>query len=433
LKLKCILINPWIYDFSAVNLWSRPLGLLKVAEYMSQFEVDIRLIDCMDLFKQKKYGTGKYYKVIVEKPYVLKSIPKYFKRYGMRINDFKDKLKVLLPCDFILITSIMSYWYPGVQKTIEVVKSLSPYTPVILGGIYATIYYEHARRNSGADFVYKGSMSERIKTNIEKYGIELQKTNRIRAHYKLNLYQSYSFAPILTSQGCPYRCSYCASSLLFSGFIQRRPIDVFSEIKELHSIGLEDFALYDDELLVNADLHIKIILKEVIKAGLRVRFHCPNGLHARFIDDEIAYLMKRSGFTTIRLSIETVNDRRQADTGGKVSTGDFSRAVSILKKHGFSKKEIGAYLMYGLPGQEMKEVREGVTFLKTLGIRINLTEFSPIRGTQCWMELIDRGIIPDNLDPLLTNNSVFSYLYSGYDLTEIDILKLDVKKYNSEI
>jgi radical SAM superfamily enzyme YgiQ (UPF0313 family) len=128
-----------------------------------------------------------------------------------------------------------------------------------------------------------------------------------------------------------------------------------------------------------------------------------------------------------------VYNKRQADTGGKVTTDDFSRAVGILKKHGFSKKEIAAYLMYGLPGQEIKEVREGVMFLKTLGIRINLTEFSPIRGTQCWMELRDKGTIPDNLDPLLTNNSVFSYLYSGYDFTEIDRLKLDVKKYNSEI
>jgi radical SAM superfamily enzyme YgiQ (UPF0313 family) len=128
-----------------------------------------------------------------------------------------------------------------------------------------------------------------------------------------------------------------------------------------------------------------------------------------------------------------VNDKRQADTGGKVTTGDFSRAVGTLKKHGFSKKEIGAYLMYGLPGQEMKEVMEGVMFLKTLGIRINLTEFSPIQGTQCWMELKNKGTITDNLDPLLTNNSVFSLLYSGYNSIEIERLKLNVKKYNSEI
>jgi hypothetical protein len=75
LNLKCILINPWVYDFAAMNLWSRPLGLIKVAEYMSQFELDMRLIDCIDSFKERRFGTGKYPREIVEKPEPLRSVP----------------------------------------------------------------------------------------------------------------------------------------------------------------------------------------------------------------------------------------------------------------------------------------------------------------------------------------------------------------------
>ena len=36
--------------------------------------------------------------------------------------------------------------------------------------------------------------------------------------------------------------------------------------------------------------------------------------------------------------------------------------------------------MYGLPGQEFDEIREGVEFLKSLDVKINLTEFSPGPG-----------------------------------------------------
>jgi radical SAM superfamily enzyme YgiQ (UPF0313 family) len=163
---------------------------------------------------------------------------------------------------------------------------------------------------------------------------------------------------------------------------------------------------------------------------LRVRFHCPNGIHARFIDDELAYLMKESGFTTIRLSLETVNDDRNAMMGGKVTAETLKTAVNVLKRQGFTKRALGVYLMYGLPGQDIDEVRDGVKFLKDLGIRINLTEFSPIPGTPCWDELKEKNIINDGLDPLLTNNTVFSYLFSGYDSSELEELRLDVKNYN---
>jgi len=77
MKPKCILINPWIYDFAAVNLWSRPLGLLKLAEYLSRFALDLKLIDCLDMFKEKRYGMGKYPKEIVKKPELLKDVPRY--------------------------------------------------------------------------------------------------------------------------------------------------------------------------------------------------------------------------------------------------------------------------------------------------------------------------------------------------------------------
>jgi len=68
MKFKCLLINPWIYDFAAYNFWAKPLGLLKVAEFLSQFNVELFLIDCCNSFKIKKYGTGKYRAEVVENP-----------------------------------------------------------------------------------------------------------------------------------------------------------------------------------------------------------------------------------------------------------------------------------------------------------------------------------------------------------------------------
>lgn len=431
MNLRILLVNPWIFDFSAYNFWSRPLGLLKVAEYLSQFNVEIMLIDCVDAFSIKRYGTGKFKAEIVKKPELLKDIPLFYRRYGISIDEFVDRLKASMPFDIVVLTSIMSYWYPGVKKTVEIIRDVAGDVPIILGGIYATLYHEHASENSGADFIYKGPLNNSLSFVFHTFGYRLKKKREPIAYYKLGLYKEYPFAPLLTAEGCPYQCSYCASRLLVNRY-HRRPVeDILQEIKELYSLGIQDYAFYDDALLADRENHIKPILKAVIDSKLKVRFHTPNGLHARFIDQELAGLMKAANFKTLRLSLETVDSNRQIRSGGKVNNEDLERAVRNLKQQGFTKNEIGVYLMYGLPGQPLEEVKKGIDFLKRLGVHINLTEFSPIKGTGSWNDLVNMGIIDNDLDPLLTNNSVFSYLYGGYNLEDLRKIKLDVKEYNS--
>jgi radical SAM superfamily enzyme YgiQ (UPF0313 family) len=379
----------------------------------------------------KKYGRGSYPKVMVKNPECLRDMPRRFGRYGITIDAFRGRLRENGPFDLVFLTSIMSYWYPGVQKATEIVKSEFPNVPVILGGIYATLWHEHATEHSGTDFIYRGHISDNIAFALNTFGFKIKKKTRGISYRHMNFYDQYPFAPVLTSTGCPFSCSYCGTKLLHNGFFQRDPLDVAVELKELFVHGVRDFAFYDDALFVNADAHIKIILREIVKCGCDLRFHCPNGLHTRFIDDELALLMKEAGFKTLRLSLETVDSSRQKQTG-KVSSDELVRAVHNLKKHGFSKENIGVYLMYGLPGQELDEVKDGIRFLKSLDVRVNLTEFSPIPGTDCWNELLSKGIITDDIDPLLTNNSVFSWLFSGYDHDKLKKMKDDVNQYNAQ-
>ena len=432
MKLRILLINPWIYDFAAYNLWARPLGLFKVAEYLSAFDTELTFIDCMETLDAGTCGTGHYHSEEVPGPEPLKGVKRKFKRYGISPASFRDCLRSAGNVDLIIMTSVMAYWYPGIQEAVGIIRADRGDVPIILGGIYAALYHEHASAHSGADFIYRGVAGDALKFAVSTFGFRMKRKCPRRPYYEIFPADKVSFAPLLTSTGCPFKCSYCASKLLAGTFEQRPPDAVLSEIKGLHHAGVTDFAFYDDALLVNSDQHLKPILREVIAQGLPIRFHTPNGLHAAFIGPELAGLMKESGFTTLRLSLETVNEERQGMTGGKVKTGDMERAVKALWQAGFTKREVGVYIMYGLPGQGMDEVKEGIAFLKGLGVRINLTEFSPIRGTRSWDELISSGVIEDDLDPLLTNNTIFPLLFSGYDPNDIDRMKLDVKVYNTQ-
>jgi radical SAM superfamily enzyme YgiQ (UPF0313 family) len=87
---------------------------------------------------------------------------------------------------------------------------------------------------------------------------------------------------------------------------------------------------------------------------------------------------------------------------------------------GLDPRRIGIYLLMGLPGQTPEEVEAGVAFVESLGVAPYLAEFSPIPGTPSWRELEARGVVSAEMDPILTNNTVFFRRYWGYSEGEID-------------
>jgi len=116
MRLKILLINPWIYDFAAYNLWSRPLGLIQVGAYLGSYDTDLFLIDCTDAFEPGQFGKGKFRTETVDKPEVCKGVPRLYKRYGIAIDEFVSLVKGFMPFDVVLMTSIMSYWYPAFRQ-----------------------------------------------------------------------------------------------------------------------------------------------------------------------------------------------------------------------------------------------------------------------------------------------------------------------------
>ena len=60
LGARVLLVNPWIYDFAAFNLWCEPLGLLSIGAVLQQAGCRVDLLDCLGgpLPKGRPDGTG---------------------------------------------------------------------------------------------------------------------------------------------------------------------------------------------------------------------------------------------------------------------------------------------------------------------------------------------------------------------------------------
>jgi len=429
-KFNLLLINPWIYDFTAYDFWSKPLGLLYIGSILREQGYGVSYIDCMDRYnrevlklqnrefpKKDEFGRGPFYKEEVKKPEILKSIPRRFSRYGITEAIFIDELSKIPSPQAVLITSVMSYWYPGVLRVIELIKEIFPGVPIILGGAYATLCFEHASKFSWADYVIKGnSIRDLIKILEQHAGNKNDDSKYEKGLDNLpypawDLYSNLDYICILSSRGCPYRCSYCASFKINPKLEFRNPKEVVKEIEYWHrEREIKDFVFYDDALLINSEDNFLIILEGLINKKLTVRLHTPNGIHVRMINKKIALKMYQAGVETIRLGFETVDPRVQSETGGKVTNLEFKKAVDYLLKAGFKTSQIGAYLLIGLPGQNLQEIIDSIRFVIDCGAHPRLAKFSAIPGTKIWSEAKSHFNLKGGIDPLFHNDALLPYL-----------------------
>lgn len=446
-----LLINPWIYDFAAYDMWSKPIGLLYIGGLLRANGYKISLINCLDRYnpdllayqglnnpKSTEYDCGKFHKEIIEKPQILKDIPRKYGRYGLPLHIFKNELKKVVKPDIILITSGMTYWYPGVFDVIKEVKSYFGDVPVVLGGTYATLCYDHAINNSEADYVIGGEGEIKALNLVQELiggSINFIPQNLDDYPYPAyDLLTSKNSIAILTSRGCPMGCTYCASNIVAGKFRQRDPIKVVDEIEFYYkAFGTRNFAFYDDALLLNPDEHISVILKEIIRRRIDCNFHTPNAMHASQISEDLAELMFNAGFKTIRISLETSDIERQKAIGNKVTPESLKEAITNLKKAGFKGRDIGVYVLICLPGQPLEEMIESVRYVHKCGALTKLAVYSPIPQTKEWDKAVKYFGSDLNADPLLHNDSIYPLRSRDITIDDIQKVKALALELNKEI
>lgn len=443
---KILLINPWIYDFAAYDFWIKPLGLLYLGGLLRKNNHQVYLIDCLDPYhpsmpedmrrkpRRHVYGDGKFFRQVIPAPGPLKMFDRHYCRYGILPEIFIEELKNHADADMVLITSIMTYWYPGVFDAIRIIKEILPRVPVVLGGKYATLCYEHAVHFSGADHVIAGAGEGQILSFMkdllkEEPSFIPDKNNLDTYPYPaFDLIRNAEQLPITTSRGCPFRCSYCSSHILHKEFLRRDPFKVVDEIEYWQTkSGVINFSFYDDALLVRPEEMIIPLLKELKRRNLSCQFHCPNGLHLREINEEMSEWLYQSGFKTIRFGFETCDPAKQLRTGGKVQNEELQRAVKYLKNAGYKTKDIGIYLLCGTPGQSAEDVGNSIEFVNACGARPLLAEYSPIPGTQMWEDAVMSSSFDIKREPLYHNNSLLPCRNADFSYEAYRALKEKLK------
>lgn len=239
-------------------------------------------------------------------PLGLLKIASYHRHKGDNVQLVKGNKWVSNYPDKIYVTSLFTYAWKPVHDTIDFYKQWYPKAEIILGGIYASLMPEHAAA-AGVE-VFTGVWDE-----VENY------------MPAWDLVPGWKSSILFSSRGCIRKCPFCGVRLCEPNFIASQ------SVRHLIFSGHKKIVCWDNNIL--ASPYLKNIFEEFKESGLEVDFN--QGLDARLLTAEVAYLLKNMKIKTIRLAYdETVN------------RNFLFKAIQNLKNVGFRSKDIFVYVLY---------------------------------------------------------------------------------------
>ena len=194
-------------------------------------------------------------------------------------------------------------------------------------------------------------------------------------------YKRFPVAPIITSRGCPYKCTYCQASLMLGTRMRYRSIQlVMEEIKYLRStFGVKEVHIIDDNFTLNRK-YVMDFCNALIKNNIDITWTCPNGVRLDTLTDKMVEAMKAAGCYVISAGIESGSDRILKYVRKRETTGLMKEKVTMIQKHGINV--IGFFIL-GFPTETAKEMHQTINFSKELGLlRADFQLFHPLPGTE---------------------------------------------------
>lgn len=449
-ECSALFVVPPVYDFALYDLFFKPYGLLRVAAWFKDAGYSVRLLNCLDYedevtaelvgpVRRKKNGTGKFFKTECEFPDFGFEVKRPFFRYGIALESVERLLDSWYGDegpDVVVFMSGMTYWYMGLAELHSLVRRRFPDALTVVGGVYATLMPEHCSSVVGPDVVAKGDDTQAIRAALFERGLVVP--DAPVPYAPLADFSVWRDAAVLRiNAGCPFSCSYCASSAI-SSFSSGRGDDAYSLFSLYHRLhNTRNFAFYDDALLVNKEEGLLVFIDRLLcdygsSARDKFSFFLPNAVHGRLLDKELASLMYRAGFKEVRIGFESADDEFHKRHDGKLYMEEFKKAVDCLIAAGFSPSSVRVYVLAGLPAQRRESLERSLSYLEDFPVTVSVAEYSPVPGTFLWEDSVRLSSFPLE-EPLFHNNSLFPMQWQGFTADDLAAIKKKVRQRNSAL
>ncbi len=324
-----------------------------------------------------------------------------------RISDYQP--------DLIGITTLTEFRFSSFA-TARIAKEAAPEAIVMLGGPHVTLAAEDtALHVPDVDLVVRGEAEENILQLIQvlssggdlltvpgltwKVGDRVVSTANARlvpdldalpfpARHLLPM-AKYRFlldvpglgqrpaAHTITSRGCPFACSFCATSTMMGMRWRARSAgNVLDEIKQMVADGADTVWFYDDTFTMNKK-RVEDICHGILDLGLDIHFTC--SIRVDTVDRDLLALMRKAGCFMVFFGVESGNQATIDRVCGKRISLEQVRSVAHWCDELGIRKNPG-YIV-GFPGETLAQARQTLDFMQEVGGKASLSFLRIYPGT----------------------------------------------------
>ncbi|MBN1295192.1 B12-binding domain-containing radical SAM protein [bacterium] len=227
-------------------------------------------------------------------------------------------------------------------------------------------------------------------------------------------------APIITSRGCPYRCSFCAQNIVGGKRLRQRSLaNVLDELDLLiNQFGMTDFEIMDDNFMMNMDF-VTGFCRGIINRGWKITWSC-GGSRLDNLDLPTVRLMEQAGCTILSVGLES-GSQRVLDYMCKDLRLETVRVKTAMITRNSSIK-IHAMFILGYPTETRQDILKTIAFAKKLDIfAATFFTFLLLPGSPEFARLLDRGEITN---PPFRAIRIDSHIYAPQGMTLKELKRL---------
>jgi radical SAM superfamily enzyme YgiQ (UPF0313 family) len=270
-------------------------------------------------------------------------------------------------------------------------------TRVVMGGLHVTALPEEAARHADAVVLGEGECSwpQVLKDasagrlqRVYRPGGEFDLSRAPMPRFELLDISRYNRLTVQVSRGCPWRCEFCASSILLTGQYKQKPLErVLAEVDRIRELWHRPFLeLADDNAFVNKG-YWKRLLAQLRTRHVRWFAETDLSVHE---DSELLALMRASGCTEVLIGLESPTEaalhglERRTDWKRK-RWPHYLQAIERIQSHGI---RVNGCFILGLDGHGPEIFDEVYEFVERSGLYdVQITVQTPFPGTPLYSRL----------------------------------------------
>jgi len=382
-----------------------PLGLGYLGAVLENNGIEVKVVDCI--------VEGWHRRIEVEKNIL---------RIGLPFEKIEEIIRSYSP-DIVGVNSLFTVQRKNAGEIYKIAKKVDKNIISIAGGGHPTVMPELVLSDENVDYVVIGEGEDTIidligviegEKNISDLdGVGYKENDKIKiilktkfirdldeipfpARHLLNMEKYIGlkdshgtrrkerFSPIVTSRGCPARCSFCSAYRVWGRkYRTRSPENVISEMKQIkEKYGIEELMFEDDNLTMNP-IRAERIFDLMIQEKLNFVWDTPNGVAVFALNERLIDKMKESGCYTLNLALESGSQYVLDNIIKKPVRLD--KAKTLAKYAKSIGLNVGLYLIMGLPGETELQIAESFKLAKELEIYSPFISIAtPYPGTELY-------------------------------------------------